>query len=74
MAEKEPKSKEFHGVPVHRSIVAAIVAETGASAAEIIRELAAQLTPTVFRAVRDKLMPPKPSGLLETALGEKGGA
>lgn len=67
---KTPKPKEFHGVPVHRHIVAAIAAETGVSVAEIIRELAAQLTPAVFLAVRDKLMPPKASGLLEKALGE----
>jgi len=73
MAET-PKPKEFHGVPVHRSIVTAIAAETGASVAEIIRELSAQLTPAVFVAVRDKLMPPKVSGLLEKALGEKAGA
>jgi hypothetical protein len=71
MAEKEPKAKEFHGVPVHRSIVAAIAQETGASVAEILRELAATLTPVVLKAVRDKLMPPKNSGLLEKALGEK---
>ena len=56
---KDPKPKPFHGVPVHRSIVAAIAAETGASTAEILRGLAAQLTPAVFKVVRDKLMPPK---------------
>lgn len=71
MAEKEPKSKEFHGVPVHRSIVAAIAQETGATVGKILEELAAQLTPEIFKTVRDKLRPA--AGALEAALGEKSG-
>ena len=67
----QPKEKLFHGVPVHRTIVAAIAQETGAPVAEILRELAATFTPVVLKAIRDKLMPPKNSGLLEKALGER---
>lgn len=63
--------KKFHGVPVHRHLVAAISTETGASAAEVIRELSATFTPEALIAIRDKLRKPQPQGLLEKALGEK---
>lgn len=69
--EKEPKSKEYHTVNVQRSIVAAIAEETGAPVNKILSELAAQLTPEIFKAVRDKLRPA--AGALEAALGEKPG-